>query len=142
MDLIHEGESDVKLIWRRIRKRDFSGNTGSAIKNSVYQTFTNIFAKIGSLIFTIIVARLLLPGLFGLYSLALSTILLFSAFSDFGIGGAFVTFISRELGKKRKKTAKAYTYYFGKISLFLISISILALLASAKFISENYYQKP
>jgi len=141
-NFIKEGEKDIKEIWRRIRKKDFSGNTGLAVKNSMYQFSTNFVAKIGSLIFTIILARLLMPELFGLYSLALSTILIFSAISELGIGMTLVRFVSRELGKINKKKAKAYTFYLGKIKLILIVISAFLLLISAKLISNNFYQKP
>ena len=79
-DLLN-GENQIKGIFSRIRRRDFSGNSGQAIKNSTFQLATNLVAKIGSLFFTIIIARLLMPELFGLYSLALATILMFSAIS-------------------------------------------------------------
>jgi len=137
-------EKDIKDIWRRIRKRDFSGNTGLAIKNSVYQTLTNVVAKAGSLIFTIIIARLLLPELFGLYSLALSTIIIFAAVSELGIGQTLTRFVSKFLGKgkKGKRKAKAYTFYLAKIKFFLIILSVILLLALSRFVSDVIYQKP
>jgi len=141
MNIISEG-STIKEIWTRIRKRDFSGNTGLAIKNSVYQFSTNLAAKIGSLIFTIILARLLLPELFGLYNVALSTILLFVILSDLGVGQTLVRFVSKELGKSNKGNAKSYLFYIGKIKVILISASILILIFSARFISDTYYKKP
>ena len=55
MGLIKEEESDIKKIFKRIKSKDFSGNTGLAIKNSAYQFSTNIVQKIGSLIFVIII---------------------------------------------------------------------------------------
>ncbi len=142
MKIIKEEKKDFMEILERIKKKDFSGNTGLAVKNSVYQFSTTLIGKIGSLIFTIILARLLMPELFGLYSLALSTILLFTVFSDIGIGGAVVRFVSKELGKRNKKRAKAYVIYFGKIKLILVFISISILIFSSKFISDVFYQKP
>lgn len=142
MNFLRKESSDIKEIWTRIKKRDFSGNTGLAIKNSVFQFSTNAVAKIGSLVFTIILARILMPELFGLYNLALSTILIFAAFSDLGVGPTLIRFVSRELGRNNKKRAKAYTSYLGKIKIILIAISILILIFSAKFISNNFYQKP
>ena len=134
---------DLKDIFRRIRKRDFSGNTGIVIKNSVFQFSTNLVAKIGSLFFTIILARMLMPELFGLYSLALSTIFIFAAFSELGIGQTLIRFVSKEFGKTKKKIkAKAYVIYLGKLRLLLIFVSILVLVISAEFISDIYYQKP
>lgn len=136
------GSKDIKDIFRRIRKRDFSGNRGLAIKNSIYQFSTNFAVKIGSLIFTIIMARLLMPELFGLYNLALSTILIFFVLSNMGIGPSLVTLVSRELGKRNKAKAKAYVLYIGKVKIFLILVSAIILLISSKFISNVYYQKP
>ena len=134
-------ENDIKGIWTRIKTRNFKGNTGIAVKNSVYNFSKTLVAKIGSLIFTIIIARLLMPELFGLYSLALSTILIFSVISKLGINQALVRFISWASGKKTKKV-KGYILYFGKIKFMLIALSILLILAFSGFISESYYQKP
>ena len=85
----------------RIKKRNFSGNTGQAIKNSGWTTATILVSKIGSLIFTIITARLLMPELFGLYSLALSTISLFALFSDLGIGQSLIKFVVSSRSEKK-----------------------------------------
>ncbi len=135
-------ESDIKDIWRRIKTRDFSGNTGIAVKNSVYNFSKTLISKIGSLIFVIILARLLMPELFGLYSLALSTILVFAAFSQLGINQALVRFTSNALGKNKKNKAKSYIKYFGKIQFFLFFLSVILILIFSKFIAETYYQKP
>jgi len=142
MDIFEEEKNDFKEIWRRIRKKDFSGNSGQAIKNSVYQFSTSLISKFGSLIFTIILARLLLPELFGLYSLALSVILMFAVFSELGIGSALIKFVSSELGKGNEKTASAYLIYFTKIKIFFIFISVILLGIFANLIANIVYQKP
>ncbi len=131
-----------KDVYHRIVKRDFSGNTGLAIKNSMYLFSTGFVAKMGSLVFTIILARLLMPELFGLYSLALSTILVFGAISELGISQTLVRYVSKFLGKNNNKKAKAYVLYLGKIKGTLVIVSIFLLIIASKFISENYYQKP
>jgi O-antigen/teichoic acid export membrane protein len=139
---IKSEESDIKNIWRRIRTRDFSGNTGMAVKNSVYNFSTTLISKFGSLLFVVILARLLMPELFGLYNLALSTILIFAAISELGIGQAIIRFVSRSLGKNNKKKAKNYMIYLGKIKFLLTLLGVLLLLIFSKFIAETYYQKP
>ncbi len=141
-NFITREENDFKNIFNRFKKRDFSGDSGQAIKNSSYQLATNIVMKVGSLLFTIIIARLLLPELFGLYSLALATILFFSAFSDFGISTSLMTFVSKSLGNNDPGKAKAYFKKLLKWKFYLIIISSVALLASSYFIANNYYQKP
>lgn len=133
--------TDIKNILKRLKNRDFSGNAGLAVKNSAYQLFTNLVSKFGALIFTIILARLLMPELFGLYSLALGTILLFSTISNLGSNQALIRFLSKSLTKKQQK-AKAYTLYFFKLRIILVFISLVALASLSKFMANNFYNKP
>lgn len=140
-NIIKEQRKNAIDMWGKIKKRDFSGTTGLAAKNSIYHFSTTLVAKIGSLIFIIILARLLMPELFGLYNLALSTIVVFTAFSNLGIGETLMRFISKQLSKKKPNT-KGYYNYLLKIkyvSTFLIS---LILISSAYWISHVYYNKP
>lgn len=141
-NIIQRGEDEAREIAGRIKRRDFSGNEGQAIKNSSFQLSTTLVAKVGSLFFTIIIARLLLPELFGLYSLALGTIILFAGFSDLGIGTAMLTFVSKALGKGDKRKAKAYFSSLLKLKWLIVALATLALLASAYFIANGYYDKP
>ncbi len=127
--------------YRKLKKTAFSAGEAIAIKNSFFQILTNVTAKLGSLIFTIILARILLPEAFGLYSLALSAILIFAALSDFGINQTMTRFISREEGKNKEAIAKSYFFYLAKIKIILIIASIITILLTAEFISD-YYQKP
>ena len=142
MNFLNEEKNDFKEILRRIKNKDFSGNSGQAIKNSVYQFSTSLVSKLGSLIFTIILARLLLPELFGLYSLALSVIIVFAVFSELGIGLTLIKFISSELGRGNEKIASAYLIYFAKIKLFFILVSIIILGIFANLVANTIYQKP
>lgn len=142
MDFIKEGGADIRVLFRRIKNRDFSGYGGMALKNSIYQFSTSLVARVGALIFTIILARLLMPELFGLYSLALSTILIFVSFSDLGMGDTMVRFVSRELGKRNTVMAMAYSKYFIKIKILVMFLVSFILILSAKFIAGSYYHKP
>ena len=139
---IYEEENQLKNIFNRLKKKDFSGNTGQAIKNSSFQLATNLIAKIGSLLFIVLLARLLMPELFGLYSLALSTIVIFATFSDLGIGNTLITFVSKNLGIKNEMKAKAYFSQLFKWKLLLTLIVSLLLLSLSYFIANFYYNKP
>jgi O-antigen/teichoic acid export membrane protein len=132
---------EIQGIFTRIKKRDFSGNTGMVVKNSMYQFSTNLVAKFGSLIFTIILARLLMPELFGLYNLALSTILIFASLSDLGISQTFIRFVSRAFGKNKKSEAKIISSYIIKKRIIFLLLSMLLLLLFSKLLSI-YYGKP
>jgi len=135
-------KQDFLNFFIYLKKRNFQGYTGLAIKNSFYQFLTAFFGKIGSLVFTIILARILMPELFGLYSLALATIVVFVAFSDLGVQQTLIRFVSKNLGKEKQGKANAYVKYLFKIKLFLVLGVSFVLVISAKFISANYYQKP
>ena len=135
-------EGEFSNIFNILKRRKFKGNTGTAVKNSAYQFSTILISKIGSLIFTIILARLLLPELFGLYGLALSTILLLGSFSDLGINKALIRYIPKYLEKGDNKKAKAYFMYLVKLKSFLVGASAVLILLLANFISQTYYQKP
>jgi len=140
--LLKKEEEEIKEVGKRIKKRDFSGSEGQEIKNSLFTMVTSLVTKIGAVIFTIIIARLLMPELFGLYSLTLSIIMIFLVFSDLGLGESLIRFVSRELGKRNKSKAKSYAAYFLKIKIALIFITTFALIIFSKYFSENLFKKP
>jgi len=142
MDFIQKEKEDFRNLFKRVKKRDFRGIGGQAIKNSGYEFATRLVMKVGSLLFTIIIARMLLPELFGLYSLALGTIVLITSFSDLGIGSATITYLSNKLSKGKKSEAKKYfkTLLNWKIILSLISALIMILLSY--YLANSYYNKP
>ncbi len=139
---INTAGNDFKGILKRIIKRDYSGYTGLAIKNSIFQFSTSLTGKIGSLFFTILLARILMPELFGLYSLALATIVIFTSLSDLGITSATIRFISNAMGKHKNSSARAYIQYLFKFKIILIIIAGFILLAISWPISHYYYNKP
>lgn len=141
-NIIKKEAKEIKGILGKVKRRDFSGNTGQAVKNSSYYFSTILVAKAGSLLFTIMMARILIPELFGLYSLALSTIIMFTVFSDLGISSAMITFVSKSLGKKKEGEAKGYFKLLLRWRIFLVLGITSVLLIFSKVIAENYYQKP
>jgi len=62
-------------------------------------------------------------------------------FSDFGIGSALMTFISKTIDKRPAK-AKGYLYFLTKYKILLIALSSVVLLASAGWFANSYYNKP
>ena len=142
MSFLEREEIEVRNIFGRIRNRNFKGTEGQAIKNSSFQFTTTLIAKIGALFFTILIARMLMPELFGLYTLALSTIVLFSSLADFGIGAALMTFVSKSLGKNNFKKAKAYFRQLAKYKFYLVILSSIILISLAYYVANVYYNKP
>jgi O-antigen/teichoic acid export membrane protein len=133
-------KKQVMGITGRVLRRDFSGDTGIAIKNSIFQFSTSVVSKGGSLLFTAILARMLMPEIFGLYTLSLSTIMIFAAFSDLGIGRALIRYISKN--KDNSKKAGAYVLYIRSLKIRLTVLASLMLLSSSFFLAKYYYQKP
>ena len=131
----------LKLI-NQFARRDFQGYTGLAMKNSTYQFATTFVSKIGSIIFTIILARILMPELFGLYSLALATIIMFSSFFELGIPTVMIQKVSKSLSKKQDSKAKAYFKYLLKVKIIFVFISIIFILLASSFLANDYYNKP
>ena len=135
-------KKEFKDIIGIIKLRNFKGNKGIAIKNSFFNLSKTLIAKIGGLLSVILLARFLMPELFGIYSLVMATIFIFISFADLGISSALVRFVSRALGKKDPQKAKGYTKYLFKLELILVLIIIGFSIFSAKFIANNYYHQP
>ena len=141
LEITRKAKGEAEGIFSKILKKDFTGNAGMAIKNSIYQFASSIVFKIGSLVFTAIIARMLLPELFGLYSLALSTIVFMASFSDLGIGTVLISSVSKELSKKNGNPG-GYVQYLLKIRKYLVLAISLILFFSSYYISNYYYKQP
>lgn len=114
----------------------------TALKNSSYNFASVLILKLGGLIFTIIIARMLLPELFGIYSLALSVVTIAVVFTDFGVKRSFLRYLSESLGEKNESKSRSYIKYFLKIKGILTFLIVMILLLTSKFISYNIYEKP
>jgi len=55
------------------------------LKNSIYNNSRVIISGVGGLIFTVVLARLLHPGLLGIYHLALAVAFLLLTFADLAL---------------------------------------------------------
>jgi stage V sporulation protein B len=103
------------------------------LKNSLYNSSRVLVSGVGGLIFSIILARLLHPELFGIYQLALSVGYLLLTFTDFGINGTIVRYVSYALGNKDEKLARSYFKFLFKlkIAFTVVFSSFLAIFAKA-----------
>lgn len=126
----------------KMKKQESQSTSKRVVKNAFYQSIYGVIAKIGALIFTTIVARMLFPESFGIYSLALTIIMTVVTLSDLGIGTAITRYVAESLGKgnnqKTKKEARSrflFLLKFKVISSLVLSILlfILAGIISAIF---------
>jgi len=112
------------------------------VKNSLHQFIKILISRVGGLIFSIILARMLLPNLFGIYSLALSIVLIILTLTDLGVGGTLMRYISEALGKRNRILARSYFKYLVKLKGLLVSIAIIIVLIFAKILAINIFNKP
>lgn len=112
------------------------------IKGSVYNLAALLVSKFGGLIFTVIIARMLLPELFGIYSLALSIVTVILTFTDLGIDNTFLRYLSDSEGKNNKKLSRGYVRYIFRIKCSLILFAVILLLVISKYLSYSIYENP
>ena len=112
------------------------------VKNSAYTLASIFISKIGGLIFTILIARLLLPELFGIYNLAFSVVIIAIALTNLGFDTTVVRYVSDALGKNQKSKARSYFKYLLKIKSILIIVVILIFLLISKYLAYNVFNKP
>ena len=113
--------------------------TKSTVKNSIYNFTYTFISKIGALILTIILARMLLPELFGIYGLVMSIFLIATTFTDLGASNTLIRYASKSLASNNKKEAKSYIRYLFKIKLLLTIGVILIILTISKYLAYNIY---
>ena len=127
-----------------MKKNDISSQNLSklAVKTSVYNLVSLLILKFGGLIFTIVLARMLLPELFGVYALALSIATLAITFTDWGMESTFLRYLSESVGKNNKEKSRGFANYFFKKRFVLILVVVLMLAIFSKYLSYNLYQQP
>jgi len=111
------------------------------LKTTFFDFVSLILTRGGSFVFTIILARLLLPELFGAYNLVLSIVLVFVAIADFGVNSAVLKYVSERYSLKKTK-AKSYLIYLFKIKLILIIGIIFLILIMSHFFAISIFKKP
>jgi len=114
--------------------------TDEVVEGSFWAASSNFISTMGTFIFTIILARLLFPENFGLYTLTISVALVFMTFADLGLNQTFVRYFSSSL--KNKSKAAAYFQYILKLKFLVSFIVSFALLIAAYPVSFWIYKKP
>ncbi len=113
----------------------------TVIQESFWTLIATLASRAGGLVFTILLARILMPEGFGLYSLALSISILFITFADMGINQTLLRYISFSIEKDRKK-ASAYFYYILGLKVKVTSIAAAILLVSSYPLAHFAFNKP
>lgn len=128
----------MRELFKKITKRDINSLFGTFFKNSTFQFSNIMISKVGSFLFTLFLARILFPEMFGIYSLTLSIIAIFTSFSDMGVNKLAVVLLSKENKQKNYKNLANYIFRL-KIKIMLI---IAVLLGFVSYPISLVYGKP
>jgi O-antigen/teichoic acid export membrane protein len=111
------------------------------VKNSFWSFSSSIINRIGALVFTIILTRFLMPEGFGVYSIVLSTAMIFYTFTDVGINQAATRYLAYALENEKDKVSAYYSYLL-RLKFFL-SITVAFLLFLLAYpITFYFYKNP
>ena len=118
--------------------------TGQTLRNSGCSFMINVVSKIGGIIFTILLARMLLPDLFGLYNLALSIIVTIGTFADLGVNTALMRYLSESVakGKRNLSEARSRLRFFLNIKVIITLVTCAVLFFGSSIISNVIFKKP
>lgn len=118
--------------------------TKQTIESSAFLFSTSIISKLGGLVFSILLARILLPDLYGLYSLVFSVIATIAAFTDLGINTALSKYLAESLskGKRYEAEARSRTRFLFSLKIILALVISLILFMGASLISNLIFHKP
>jgi len=123
-----------------MKKSYEKSKTEEFIKNYSWNFIKTILSRFGGLVITIILARILLPELFGIYGLTFSIALIFLTFADLGINETLIRYVSYSI--KRKKQAASYLRYLFKLKLIFAIIISGFLLILAYPLAFFVFRKP
>ena len=111
------------------------------LKNSFFNSFKALISGIGGLAFSIALARLLSPELFGIYALALS-VCFFILQLDPGTSYALVRYVSDAVGKNDFASARGYFRFLFKIRFVFGLLASILLFMLAKQLAFAMFHKP
>ena len=113
----------------------------SIVKDSFWSFVSTSISRLGGIIFTIILARFLMPENYGIYALVLSSATIFYTFADLGINQTIIRYLSFAV-KRKKKQISSYYWYLLKVKLILASCSSLLLLLLSYPLSHFVFKNP
>lgn len=111
-------------------------------RNNIIITGGNIAAALLSFIFNVVLARLLPPEQFGLFSFTMVVMAFFLVFADPGTGNTFIKFISECLEKKEESKVRSLVGIFLKVKVFLYSAVAAIMIIFSGQISHVIFNKP
>ncbi len=120
---------------------DISEHSKQVARGSFWSLVGNIFFKLISFVYVIILARLADPGSVSIFYSALAIVTIINVFSDLGISGAFTRYVPYfegrgEHGKIKDLLRLSYKY------LTVLSIAMTAVLFLSAGLIVDFYKQP
>ena len=107
-------------------------------KNTFYRTMAKIVGNVSGVFIAAILARILGPRGFGVYSLALSISLLCMSLADQGIIATSIKYISYYHGRQDLVNLRSYFRYFVKLELLISLFTSLAIIVFSGSLSSIF----
>jgi stage V sporulation protein B len=118
--------------------------TKNVLKGAFYNFLTAAISKIGALIFTILVARMLFPELFGIYSLALTVVLTIATFTDLGLNATATRYLAESLTRPNQRSkieSRSRLAYLFNFKIILTGVIAAALFLLSDVIANSIFHK-
>src|SRR3989338_1294772 len=104
-------------------------NPEGIVRNTFFNSVAGMAGKVGGLLFTVVIAKLLGPGSFGEFALAMSVITFVTAFAGSGLHNTMLRFVANPvLREKRQTSGFFYLILAAKVALTLVLAWSFALL--------------
>lgn len=113
----------------------------TVMKNVIYNSSSLLITNLIGLIVVIFLARVLKPELFGIYSLSLSVIYVFSIFADLGINSAATRYIADAVAKNDPSLAGGYLRFLLVFKLSL-TFAVVAVVVLSSATLSRIFDKP
>jgi len=110
------------------------------LKNSFWNFLATLINRGGSLIFTILLARILLPEGFGIYSIVMSVAVILITLANLGVNSTLTRYVSYAI-KNKYKAANYFRYLF-KIKSILTFLVAFILIFLSKTIALHIFHQP
>lgn len=101
-----------------------------------------LITSVTGFIITVMLARLLSPEEYGIYYLAISIGFFLLTFTDLGVNGTLVRYVSHAIGENDEKLARSYFRYLFKFNIFLTLTVSISLILFAKPLAYGVFNKP
>lgn len=107
-------------------------------RNAIYNVSGLIICNVSGLFLTIVLARILKPEYFGIYSLALSIAMLSIALANLGVDNAIIRYVAYYVGRNDYAKIRGHFRYFLKVKIALSALVSTFLIFLSKHLAAIF----